>query len=134
MSEFSERLDAIEARANAATAGPWHAFDPFIGYECGECTCGQGPNAPYGHEGQCGLDMLGSFDGLAVDREFIAAARTEVPWLVSELRKAHVVFERLRELHDTWNADIPDVVAECGECKDDWPCRTLRQIDGGVSS
>lgn len=89
MSEFSERLDAIETRANAATAGPWHAFDPVIGYECGECTCGQGPNAPYGHEGQCGLDMLGRFDGLAVDREFIAAARTEVPWLLAELRKAH---------------------------------------------
>lgn len=86
MSEFSERLDAIEARANAATAGPWM---PLMSWE---------------------LIVTDSQDGMlhvvrTVDEfdrqenaEFIAAARTDIPWLLAELRKAQQIRLALRQL------------------------------------
>lgn len=67
-------LDAIEARAGAATEGPWE----IIG----------------GNEWLTGVEVgIGSPCGIQIaDAEFIAAARTDVPALVAEAI-------RLREMH-----------------------------------
>ena len=74
-------LEAIEARASAATPGPWTS--PWIG----DSTC---RDAILGGGGEVvGVTWRDGWH-LAVtqaDAEFIAAARTDVPALVAELRQ-----------------------------------------------
>lgn len=75
-----ERLDAIAARAEAATAGPWCTdsweiyqgaeYEPGLSLWVGE-TC-RGTSSP---EQDC------------ADAEFVAAARADVPALVAEVRR-----------------------------------------------
>jgi hypothetical protein len=62
-------LAAIEARANAATAGPWEATHQYYA-----CWSLDGPEAN-------GPDMMPEGDAT-----FIANARTDVPALVAELK------------------------------------------------
>lgn len=70
-----QRLAAIEARAAAAADGPWRAMlegrDHSSGSSCIATATG-------------GMDLDGASDA---DIEFMAAARQDVPYLVSELRR-----------------------------------------------
>ena len=75
------RLGEIKARADVATPGPWHAWDRGIGWEVHkgeECApgCGRSCDALNG-------EFRDTFT--RADAEFIAAAREDVPWLVSEV-------------------------------------------------
>ena len=77
------RLDEIKARADVATPGPWHAWDRGIGWEVHkgeECApgCGRSCDALNG-------EFRDTFT--RADAEFIAAAREDVPWLVSEVER-----------------------------------------------
>ena len=79
----ADRLEEIKARADAATEGPWHAWDRGIGWEVhkGEgCAPGRRPPCD---------DLNGEFRGTFTqpDAKFIAAAREDVPWLVSEIER-----------------------------------------------
>jgi hypothetical protein len=65
-----EELTGIEARANAATPGPWEAQHSYD-----DCWWLGGPEAN-------GPDMLPQGDA-----EFIAHARADVPALVAEVRR-----------------------------------------------
>ena len=90
-------LDAIEARANAATDGPWSVYqtmhaEPKVVNSTGHWPAGEVANASnspadYGN----------------ADAEFIAHARTDVPALVAEVR-------RLREDADE-DASVRDMLA-----------------------
>jgi hypothetical protein len=82
MSMTKEQLAAIEARATAATMGPWeghanagvvskHTHDDVFETGCGCCT---------------------EKDLSAEDAAFIAAARVDVPFLVAEVRRLWQVF------------------------------------------
>lgn len=87
--DVTQRLAEIEARANAATTGPWRMYD------------GWGPS----DDGYHRVLYIGSDDDLArvvdtehgsedvrirkVDAEFIAHTREDVPWLIERLREAH---------------------------------------------
>jgi hypothetical protein len=79
-------LDAIEARANAATPGPWWA-DADKG---GEVSLWQVDPSD--------VDMA-YFPAADADNEFIATARTDVPALVAEVRRQqeHAANARRRE-------------------------------------
>lgn len=75
---MNDRLDEIEARANAATSGPWGVESSYgDGYPlfqiCAVLRDRYGDNA------------ITSNDRSTV--EFIAAAREDVPWLVAEIRQ-----------------------------------------------
>jgi hypothetical protein len=82
-----DELNAIEARANAATPGPWTQ---------GEIAAGDLPYA-----GGCfAVEVFGATaDPYAVlaecqheaDAAFIAAARTDIPALVAEVRRLRAV-------------------------------------------
>jgi hypothetical protein len=76
------RLDEIKARAEAATPGPWHAWDRGIGWEVHKGE----ERAPCGRS--CD-ELNGEFRGTFTreDAAFIAAAREDVPWLVSEVER-----------------------------------------------
>lgn len=76
-------LDAIEARANAATGGKWEAM-PWQG-DAGVCQLVNGRYI---------VDVVTRGYTRVADAEFIAHARTDVPDLIAEVRrlKAEVVF------------------------------------------
>jgi hypothetical protein len=84
-------LDAIEARCNAATKGPWEAKCSYHDY-------------PYivahGWELGCGEDFA-----RMPDADFIAHARTDLPALLTEVRRLRARNEELeaivRELGET---------------------------------
>jgi len=89
-------LDEIEARANAATPGPWTYHD----------GCGYVEVPPYGAiEFKPGWERSVHFlarvhnnhvegeDGLGFDGAFIAHARTDVPALVAEVRRLRKLLE-----------------------------------------
>jgi hypothetical protein len=70
-----ERLAAIAARADAAASGPWRPMlegrDHSSGSSCIFTSIG-------------GIDLDGASDA---DIEFMAHAREDVPYLISELRR-----------------------------------------------
>ncbi len=75
-----DELDAIEARANAATPGPWlPSLDTW---------------PPRRLDGSPRLSeithSLGMFPG---DMAFIAAARTDVPALIAEIRRLRALLD-----------------------------------------
>lgn len=82
--EQSQKLGEIEARANAATAGPWE----IIG----------------GNEYLTGLDIhIGPSDegGIRLhDAEFLAHARTDVPELIAIIREQAAQIAAVREVTD----------------------------------
>lgn len=88
-------LDAIEARAEAATDGPW-----MVGAEVSKDL------------GIVNAHWFGSVDpevGIILgeaglhDAEFIAAARTDVPALVARVRELEATVERMRRAR----AEVP---------------------------
>lgn len=79
-----KRITAIAARIEAATEGPWKAMlegcDHLSGFSCIITATG-------------GIDLDGASDS---DVEFIASARQDVPYLVSELRRMAVLLDAYR--------------------------------------
>jgi hypothetical protein len=83
--------DAIEARAAAATEGPW----ANLGHDIGQVV--------YDSQGPCelvGPVMLGRAIGEAhpTDAEFIAHARTDIPALLTALRERDATIARVRDV------------------------------------
>ena len=124
-----ERLAEIEARANAATQGPWE-WHPYMG---SGATLAK-PNHPF-HE----LNILKTTDDwppVAADAEFIAAARTDVPALLAEVRRLQAAVERVRELHRPGDYSASrgvwtwwDVCPTCGDKAGVHPCGCWRDVD-----
>jgi hypothetical protein len=87
-------LDEIEARANAATPGPWHGAIPACGHEHDDEVCSiEAPDSA----------VLASCVKREEDLQFILAARTDVPALVARVRELEAesakwkeAFERIR--------------------------------------
>ena len=115
------RLNEIEARANAATDGPWE----WEGESDEAWTQGDYSLIAQGDPGR---EVIGSgghdAGGVDVenpaDAEFIAHARTDVPALVAVARFA-------------LSQHAPDGRGNCGPCddacgEDGWPCSTVREI------
>jgi hypothetical protein len=80
-------LDAIERRANAATPGPWyvHESDRPGDY----WTVSADPSSPFYREvfdDGSGAGEYGEKCSIA-DRDFLVAARTDVPALIAEVRR-----------------------------------------------
>lgn len=79
-----ERLAEIEARAQAATDGPWQAaLDRPSHPSVGDITApGNHHVVCFGHD----YDEYGSIDNVA-DAAFIAHARDDIPALLAEVRR-----------------------------------------------
>jgi hypothetical protein len=89
-----EELQAIEARANAATTGPWEVDQK-------DCTVLRAPNGPPADQSLMGDAQYYPWTPDRIeDWQFIASARTDVPALVAEVRRLRKV-ERLR-LERAW--------------------------------
>ena len=81
----ADRLNEIEARANAATKGPWHRYGTWP-YEV------YAPREPDG--GPYIASMTGDDGHNESNAEFIAHARTDVPALVAALRAVQEVLDK----------------------------------------
>lgn len=97
-------LDAIEARADAASEGRWYVYtgtthDPAYGL-----TCGIGSTEAPAEEAILEDPFLS-----AADAEFIAQARTDVPALVAEVRRLRNGASVLGRLVDRQLTDILDI-------------------------
>ena len=117
------RLDKIEARANAATDGPWEGIrypDGLLGRviasdELGVCIAEDFPDD--------------------ADAEFIAHARTDVPDMAAALRAVLEIHQDGGESQgytDTGTYDfMPHCCTECGSLGEygvPWPCATVTAI------
>lgn len=76
-------LDAIEARANAATEGPWMVMPPL----CGPDGQGVYQESSLGPVCEVGDPYPRGDNRPQESMDFIAAARTDVPALVAEVRR-----------------------------------------------
>jgi hypothetical protein len=87
-------LDEIEARANAATPGPWGFSRYEQRYLLDETTDVVGEVAP-GETGAA-ITVFAVASGALEDAAFIAAARADVPALVARVRELEAECERLK--------------------------------------
>ena len=117
-----ERLAEIEARAEAATEGPWEAWDRGIGFEVH--VDGEALNS----------ELRETFR--QADAEFIAASRTDVPALVAALR---AVLDLHRDAGHSQgffpgDRDYGERDHCCGTCGThgeygvEWPCPTVQAV------
>ena len=94
-------LDAIEARAEAATPGPWRN-EPDTG--AGRVWVQRGY---FRDEADCeplfSLRGKEAYEQRSADADFIARARTDIPALVAELRAAREVVGAAQANADTWD-------------------------------
>lgn len=108
-----KRLAEIEARAKAATAGPWETDEGgCCVYEVGFGTREDTLTGPV-------AQVVISADGTYADAAFIAHARADVPDLLAEIR-------RLRSL-------FPDPEADALVCRSAARAFSLQGEDGGYS-
>jgi hypothetical protein len=86
-----EELDALERRADAATAGPWTSYIEGRNQGPGDSFIGTGDPVQtdmYIHYLEWPQDQQeANKQRLANDMDFIAAARQDVPRLVAEVRR-----------------------------------------------
>lgn len=85
-------LDAIEARANAATEGPWI----IVPEKCGPDGQGVFTAEEFGHVCEVGDPYPRGANRPQESMEFIAAAREDVPALVAEVRRLRAREEAFR--------------------------------------
>lgn len=128
-----QELAAVQARADAASAGPWTwtyeeegdlvSPGPFA------CAC---EFSDHGRQPIITTDM-GAYGPCTSDRAFIASARTDVPALVAEVRRLRALvesaFEEGRQA-GAWHSQDGCII---GDFPEDWADSTARAaLDGTV--
>jgi hypothetical protein len=113
-------IDAIEARANAATPGPWEAIDQkrehhefkFVRSKTAIHKNDRGPSYAY--------EILSDedYDTKSADMQFIAHARTDIPALIAAYRSQAGEIARLR-------ARVAELVTAL-DAQNGTPCEQIR--------
>ena len=119
------RLDQIEARANAATEGPWLVNGPDEQW----AVISSGSDSVLHSYMRCRPDCEGCECGESVaevaieleDAEFIAHARTDIPALTAAVRDVLAL-----HWEATCSRGYPQ--AYCVDCDQAWPCPTVRAL------
>lgn len=93
-----DQLRAIEARADAATPGPWVADSNIYGK--GKLVCCRNGSLPKGDRVAEVLELLAGLDSdsAIANALFIAHARADIPALVAEVRRLREQVDALAEL------------------------------------
>ena len=120
-------LDQIQARADAATAGPWQARTAGTANGDHWYICGTEEAIAY-VSAQDGINE----DQREPDAEFIAQAREDVPKLVAALRAVEAVHVPEKALWGKFNcavcADWDESQVGEGPPNVEWPCPTIQVI------
>lgn len=107
MTDITERLAAIEARVEAADDGPWRVrgpqVDPSWKWAAGVESASLDP-------GEVDTTIAEVVD--APDAEFIAHARTDVPWLVERVRELQAECLRVDEANTRLGERVRELQAE----------------------
>ena len=131
----ADRLNEIEARANAATKGPWESdeyteIDPDGFYELSRVIA---PDPDDGEDYAIGVVHVGI---LRPDATFIAHARTDVPALVAALRavlEVHAPDPYCGNWHHNPHR-CPCAIPACADGCDTYPCPTVRAIEEALNA
>ena len=116
------RLDKIEARADAATKGPWVCV---LNGDESEVTYANAPITWDDHGGEVFTEG---------DAEFIAHARTDVPWLLEQVERRDKALEAVLDLHKEDGHGWGPGESFCTECQQGYgllvpyPCPTVAAI------
>lgn len=131
------RLDKIEARANAATKGPWAPWKDQDGAKHMQGLLMVGNADAVIPEGELWVEDV-DINPIAhtytpEDREFIAHARTDVPWLLEQVKLRDKALEAVLEMHElaqpiTAAFGTQEGGDYCRTCVEDWPCPTVETI------
>lgn len=87
-------IDEIEARANAATPGPWRDRHQVCSEVWGQAPDSQTCSMQIARVGHAQFDVFNA--------AFIAAARTDVPALIARVRELEAECAELRAEPDAW--------------------------------
>ncbi|WP_271437697.1 hypothetical protein [Micrococcus luteus] len=145
MNDPRETLARIRKQADAATEGPWAPWRDQDGalHMNGLLMVGNAAAViPEGESWVEGVDVNPiAHTYTPEDREFIAAARTDVPWLLEQIEHRDKALEAVRALHFE-RAELacgnpthtvpdlmcPDCLTVCDDCGAPWPCTTVATI------
>lgn len=89
VSDLTQRLDEIQARADAATEGPWDLASLHV------VASGR-----YDHDDDS--YWVADTFGHETTGHFIASARTDVPWLVDLARRQDAALRAVLDMADDW--------------------------------
>lgn len=130
-------LDEIEARADAATEGPWEMYDGNEGTEYAPLWCVANDafhNPPEDEAAEwIGVEI---YVGDKPDAEFIAHAREDVPKLVAALRAVEAVHfdaggsQGYFDDGYSWRGHCCNECGSLGEYGIEYPCPTITAING----
>ena len=127
MTDLRETLARIREQADAATDGPWEAGERCVFTSTGEAVVSDDV-VVYAH------GVSGEGVGLYEDAEFIAAARTDVPWLLDQVALRDKALEAVLEVHKpipctiTNGSDVTNGTV-CEHCLNpEYPCATVTAI------
>lgn len=107
------RLREIEERAQNATEGPWHRLHDYDGAPNPNCQCGQVWSEPADWAvAYCDTQEQG--EGFTKEQQmknalFIAHARSDVPWLLSEVRRLEREMEEARRGREGEVTDLGNI-------------------------
>lgn len=119
MSDLTEQLDAIKARAEAATEGPWTRWQ--VGTSLDQMSLTTMVVSDTARLNIC--DTSDDSTGRA-DAEFIAHSREDIPRLVTAV-------ETVLELHTKRTCEDADDC--CATCLYHWPCSTVKAITAALA-
>lgn len=116
---LSPDLDAIQARVDAATEGPWMCRSDHAVVQVADSKGEQLAGVVYG-------------PAYRPDAEFIAHARTDVPALLALVREQQAQIGRVRELHTPFTHHFLSPPAGslevCHSCHESYPCPTVAAL------
>lgn len=109
-------LDAIKARAEAATPWPWRAHGDAVVNLVRSCTCA-GHIPGHGHEPFCGIEGPVATGAEPFDANFIAHAREDIPALLAEVQELReLVTDLNKQLDAKRQHDALGEDEDCGVC------------------
>lgn len=114
-------LDAIQARADAATEGPWEAHQGFGCWAVQDDSCDEIAIVP----DRPGIDDDPRAEANAA---FIINARSDLPALIAALRAVEAVHVSTCEASGMNCDNTVCPVRICGPCGETWPCPTITAI------
>jgi hypothetical protein len=120
-----DRVQAIQKLAEAATEGPWGAETYEVRMDNRHSYLLRTIGAP-------GIKLR--MTAFAEDVAFVAAARTEVPWLAAALLEALDTIDKARQLHSPREWALMNgsgSYQRCDACLKVWPCPTWQALNGG---
>ena len=128
-----EKLEAIEAREQAATPGPWEKSFLSEDYGAGYCMTTFFVKQPDGNLYRIGsADTSEKYIEENSNAEFVAHARPDVPALIAEVKRLNAEVERMTREYDSAVADVETLLGEIDNCLvcGPSPSKNVRKIRG----